>query len=132
LLPLIFGKWRHFKAHVGEEKLTEASKRLWLPASSAMVFTDLKDPSIVKVVMEYLSSYLLSVMVGHKERIGWLKAIRGDSELSRWFLEEKGRYEALADLWSISFNLIREPTPDWDRALEDFQKRSPIHVSVKD
>lgn len=129
LLPLLFGKWRYFKENVGKEKLTKPLPWIFTMALGALLW-DPKEQELAKLVMEGLGSHILSVSVGHEERINWLKSIYGDSELKEWFLEEKDRYDALADLWDLSFSLIRKPTPDWNKALQELRKRVPIHVSL--
>lgn len=132
LLPLIFGKWRHFKEYVDGEKLTDALRDvmlLYFPILDLRA-TEFgwKESTFPTLVMEEFCSHILKSMP--KERIGWLKAIHADVELRRWMLGIEWKYKRLLLAIELSFSVIRQKEPDWDKALEKL--RSLVGAPLSD
>jgi DNA-binding PadR family transcriptional regulator len=121
LLPLIFGKWRHFKQNVDAEKLTDALKWFWLTTSSAMALGGNSEHELIEVFMNGLPGYILRLASDPEERISWLKAIHGDPELKQWMFNQESQFVVWAKMWSLSFSLIRKKKPNWNKALEELR-----------
>lgn len=120
LLPLILGKWRHFKEYVDGEKLTDALRDIMLLFFPILELRakefGWKESTFVTLVMQEFCSYILKSMP--EERIGWLKAIHADVELKQWMLGLRWKYKRLLLAIDLSFSLIQQEEPDWDEALE--------------
>jgi DNA-binding transcriptional ArsR family regulator len=110
MLPLIFGKWSHFRASgVPDEYLLRALKWVCSLASS-------QEPSVDSAMWGF-SLYIFQ-MAPPTEKVAWLKAVRSDQELREWALQEEKAFHAFAKIVNTTFNLLQEPDPDWEKAVE--------------
>lgn len=127
LLPLIFGKWKHFKSSgVNISALRNALDWLFRMARRSYYDT-------ANWVMRDFSTYVFN-MTKLKERVRWLKAIHADPDLSKWALEEERRFLIYANTLKYTFRLIQQSKPDWDEALEELYRiaRMPMSVSTEE
>jgi len=115
LVPLIFGKWQHFKS----SGVDDASLRNALDWLCYMAWHNRYETA--NWVMRDFSMYVFN-RTKPKERVRWLRAIHADPDLSKWALEEERRFHIYADTLKYTFRLIREPKPDWDEALEELYR----------
>jgi len=115
LLPLIFGKWQHFK-NSGVDISSLQNALDWLFRMARRSYYD-----TANWVMRDFSTYVFN-MTKLKERVRWLKAIHADPDLSKWALEEERSFLIYANTLKYTFRLIRQSKPDWDEALEELYR----------
>jgi len=132
LLPLIFGKWRHFKEYVDDKELTDSLTDVLLLFFPMLELRaeefGWKESALATLVMQEFCSYILKTRP--EERIRWLKAIHTDAELRRWMIGIEKQYKMLFHAYDLSFDLIRQKEPNWDKAFEEL--RSLIRVPVSE
>jgi hypothetical protein len=110
MLPLIFGKWRHFRSSgVNDENLAKVLE--WV-----CNFVSAQTPSVDSAMWGF-SLYIFQ-LAPPREKIEWLKAVRADPELLKWAFEEEKAFYAYATMVKETFKFIREPKLDWEKALE--------------
>lgn len=108
LLPLIFGKWQHFKNHeVTDKQLSEMLQ--WL--SYRLQY---QEPLKLDHIMRYFSTYIFMI-TPLEERKSWLKAFHDDSDLKRWTLVEELYYASYIYQLHTMFNLLKQSKPNWDQ-----------------
>lgn len=114
MLPLVFSKWRHFiSCGLRKEELLNA---LSFIRSQLSALT----PS-VDTAMRAFFLYVFNATPPH-ERVRWLKALRDDPDLLKWALREEKAFQSYATMMKETFKLLREPKPDWEKALEKLRR----------
>ena len=132
LLPLIFGKWQHFKKYVDNKNMTDALRYVMLlsfPIVDLITDFESKEYTRETFVTEKFCEYILQSIP--EERIGWLKAIHADVELKQWMLGIEWRYKRLLLLIDLTFSLVRQEEPDWNDALEKLHSLTSAPLSDK-
>lgn len=123
LLPLILGKWQHFKrCGVEDEQLSKMLKWLFYMAWQKRLEKG-------EFVMPDFSMYVFNMTV-FKERIHWLKAIHDDPELKPWALEEERSFLSYAATLTVTFRLIRKSNPDWEEGLRELRRVARMSMRV--
>lgn len=127
LLPLIFGKWRHFHKCGVDGKLL-ANMLKWF---CHMVWQ--RNLERAEFGMQEFFFYVFNMTLP-EEKIRWLRAIHDDSELKKWAFEEEFSFRRYAAMMVWTFRLIRESKPDWDKALAGLRRinRMPISKEISE
>ena len=132
LLPLIFGKWQHFKKYVDNKNMTDALRYVMLlsfPVVDLNTDFESKEYTRETFVMTEFCTYILQSIP--EERIGWLKAVQADAELRQWMLGIKGEYKRFLLMIELAFSLIQQEEPKWDEALEELRGLSKPPLNLK-
>jgi len=127
LLPLILGKWRHFRrSGVNEIQLQKALRWLCFVAQQQRY----ENPQFL---MRDFFMYVVN-MTRIKERVFCFRGFDDDRELSKWVNEEEWSFLIYAAALVTSFRLIRDPDPDWDNACKEFRRinRTPVTEKMKE
>lgn len=133
LLPLMFGKWQHFKKYVDNKNMTDALRYVMLlsfPIVDLNTDFESKEYTRETFAMKEFCVYILQSIP--EERIGWLKAIQADTELRQWMLGNKWKYKQLELMIDLSFSIIQHKEPDWDEALRELRSLSNTRLNLKE
>lgn len=135
-LPLVFGKWNHFKsAGLGEERIKAINWLIgqilyWGVAGlEKLAQIDQLQFETEKWVMEQFFVYVFTLQTPPVKTL-WMKAFRSDEQLRQWAINSLKQWLSEADGW-MKINkrslqvLEMSDEPDWDMVIKELRWHPP-------